>query len=417
MQPLAYRVRPKELSEYFGQSQLIGEGKPIRNMLIKQRVCSMIFYGPPGVGKTTLAEIIAHELSANFFSLSAVTAGVKEIRTVVEKAKKNESQQALLFLDEIHRFNKAQQDLLLPYVESGLLILIGATTENPYFSINNALLSRLSVFRLQHLTESEVLQLIDFVIQKDAFLSSLALQIAEEVKKAIFSLSSGDVRMALNILENVILAKKDNDSDTITLQDLKTLVPEKFHLIDRQGDYFYDQLSAFHKSVRGTDPDAALFWLVNMVESGCDPSVILRRMLCIASEDIGNADPRAITIALDAWQSFERLGLPEGLLPISQAVTYLAAAPKSNAAYMAYKNAKAHLKKLSNVEVPMHLRNVNPPGLPKAKAYLYPHNYDNAYVKQDYRNPDVTKQYYYPTNRGLEIKIKQKLEQIQQLKL
>jgi len=412
MQPLAYRQKPKKLDYYFGQSHLVGTGKPVRRMIENKQICSMILYGPPGIGKTTLAEIIAQEIDAVFHSLSAVTSGVKDIRSVVDDAKKNIDQQTILFLDEIHRFNKSQQDLLLPYVESGLLVLIGATTENPYFAINNALLSRTAVFKLNHLSIDDAVKVINHAIDSDILLIDMEINILDEVKQAIFDLSSGDARKILNILESLVIAKGYSGSIEITLADLKEIMPEKFHLIDNKGDYFYDQLSAFHKSVRGTDPDAALFWLANMIESGCDPVVILRRMLCIASEDIGNADPRAMTIALDAWQSFERLGFPEGILPLSQAATYFASAPKSNAAYMGYKLAKNHIKQLSSIEVPLHLRNIKPAGIPKGEVYKYPHDYPGAYVKQDYRSPELTEKYYHPVNRGLEIKIKHKLDQL-----
>lgn len=413
MQPLAYRQRPDSLEYYFGQSHIIAKGRPLYQMLKNHQIASMILFGPPGVGKTTLAEIIAKEIEADFQALSAVTAGVKDIRAVVNSAQKNTERQTILFLDEIHRFNKAQQDLLLPYVESGLLVLIGATTENPYFSINNALLSRVMVFRLQHLTLEEMVQIIDQAIKTDEILKPLNLSIEQQAKQGLYKLSSGDVRMALNLLESVVLSKNLNETKQITLEDLKAVMPEKHHLIDNQGDYFYDQLSAFHKSVRGTDPDAALFWLVNMVESGCDPTVILRRMLCIASEDIGNADPRALTVALDAWQSFERLGLPEGNLPLSQAATYLASAPKSNAAYIGYKKAKSHLKQFSSVEVPMHLRNIQPPGIKKQSAYQYPHDYEGGWVAQQYRPQNAEGMTYYePVARGLESTIKQKLDQL-----
>jgi putative ATPase len=413
MQPLAYRLRPKSLDNYFGQQHIVGFDKPLRKMLQKGQICSMILCGPPGVGKTTLAEIISNELDAEIYKLSAVTAGVKDIRKVVDLAQAS-NRTSILFLDEIHRFNKAQQDLLLPYIESGLIILIGATTENPYFVINNALLSRVTTFRLKHLDEPEAISVIDKALEADEFLLQQNLIISLGVKQAIYQMSSGDVRMLLNILESIAFTKDINSE--VTLEDLKSILPEKYHLIDNQGDYFYDQLSAFHKSVRGTDPDAALFWLVCMIDSGCDPVVILRRMLCIASEDIGNADPRAITLALNAWQSYERLGLPEGMLPISQAATYLASAPKSNAAYLGFKRAKADLKKSASIEVPLHLRNVHPAGVPKSAAYKYPHDYPNAFVDQTYRPDGFEDNYYQPTNRGLEIKIKQKIDNIRAMK-
>ncbi|GGF87460.1 MULTISPECIES: replication-associated recombination protein A [Cysteiniphilum] len=412
--PLAYRMRPKNIKDYVGQRHLLGEQKILTRMLDKSHIVSMIFYGDPGVGKTTLAKVLAHELSYHFIELSAVSAGVKDIKLAVESAKMHfaEHQQAtILFLDEIHRFNKSQQDALLPHVESGDLILIGATTENPFFSVNNALLSRLTVLRLKPLSLEDISELLQYVLIYDETLSAHELTLPDTVIEKIYHYAKGDCRQALNVLEMLFLMADTSQEKTVELNDelLNIALGENAHKLDKQGDYFYGQLSAFHKSVRGSDPDAAIFWLANMIESGADPLVIARRMLCIASEDIGNADPRALNIALDAWQSYERLGLPEGRLPLIQAAIYLASAPKSNASYMAYKNVFSDLKNHSDVSVPMHLRNVKPAGEVAGQSYKYPHDFPDAYVNQRYLPEGVTHQYYYPTDRGLESKIAQKL--------
>ncbi|WP_119344349.1 replication-associated recombination protein A [Facilibium subflavum] len=418
--PLAYRVRPQNLSEYIGQKHLVGDDKILSRMIAHHQVVSMVLYGDPGVGKTTLANLIAKALDYQFISLSAVTAGTKEIKMAVTNAKayNGETQKGtILFLDEIHRFNKTQQDALLPHVENGTLVLIGATTENPFFAINNALLSRLTVLRLKPLQYEDMAVLINNAIQKDSILSQDRITISDEVLEKIYHFSAGDCRKALNLLESMIfVCDKSADGYYLNARVLQAVLGEKAHYMDRKGDYFYDQLSAFHKSVRGSDPDAAIFWLANMIESGADPLVIARRMLCIASEDIGNADPRALSIALDAWQSYERLGLPEGRLPLIQAAIYLACAPKSNASYMAYKAVFKDLKNYANVSVPLHLRNVKPAGEKTSAKYQYPHDYPNAYVKQQYLPEGVQKQYYHPTDRGLEGKIQEKLKYLKLLK-
>ena len=410
--PLAFRRRPRTIADYFGQQHLLGQGRPLANMLKSGRITSMVLFGPPGVGKTALAEMIANMVQARWEALSAVSAGVNDVRAAVEKAREEPEATTILFLDEIHRFNKAQQDILLPHIESGLLTLIGATTENPHFALNNALLSRMVTFRLTPLDQQAISAIIEAAVQADSYLAGLSITLADGVKEAIYQLSGGDARVALNMLEGLVMMKDPERDIIVTRDDVIELVPEKRHLIDNQGDYFYDQLSAFHKSVRGTDPDAALFWLVNMVESGCDPAVLLRRMQCIASEDIGNADPRALSVALDAWQSYERLGMPEGILPLAQAATYLAAAPKSNAAYRAYQYARTHIRELSHIEVPMHLRQVTPPGTKKKQRYQYPHDFEGGYVAQHYRDPAYARRYYYPVARGLEETIRKKLARL-----
>ena len=415
--PLAYRMRPIKIQDYLGQQHLLGEKQILSRMLQAKRIVSMLFYGDPGVGKTTLAKLLARSLDYCFVELSAVTSGVKDIKGVVEQAKVQNKQKTVLFLDEIHRFNKTQQDALLPHVESGLITLIGATTENPFFAINNALLSRLTVLRLKPLQQHDIELLIEQAISQDEELQKYQITFEKDLKVQIFHISEGDCRKALNLLETAFMVSvnEEDKSAHIDMAILKVSAGEYAHKIDRGGDCFYDQLSAFHKSVRGSDPDAAIFWLANMIESGSDPLVIARRMLCIASEDIGNADPRALTIALDAWQSYERLGLPEGRLPLIQAAIYLAVAPKSNASYMAYKAVFSDLKNYTDVSVPLHLRNTKPAGQKAGEAYKYPHDYHNAWVKQQYLPTSIDAKYYKPTARGLESKISAKLQQLSAL--
>lgn len=416
LSPLAYRVRPVTLQEYVGQKHLLGTGKPLTTILSSGAIFSMLLYGPPGTGKTTLAHIIANESNSHIEALSAVTSGVKDIRKVVDIAEKKlevEQKNTILFLDEIHRYNKAQQDVLLPYLESGLLTLIGATTENPFFSMNNALLSRVTVFRLESLLKEDIEILLLNTCEKDEVLKEADIIIESKALESIYHLSGGDCRIALNLLESAFYSTERCDSKiTITKTSISNIAGNNAHKIDKGSDFFYDQLSAFHKSIRGSSPDAAVFWMANMIESGCDPFVLARRMLCIASEDIGNADPRALSVALDAWQALERLGLPEGTLPLSQAATYLASAPKSNAAYLSYKKARQDLKNHTQVEVPLHLRNIVPPGISRKESYKYPHDYDHAFVVQQYLPDGVSGEYYQPNSRGLETKIKQKLDSL-----
>ncbi len=413
MQPLAYRVRPKKLSEYVGQSHLVGEGKILLRMLAKNQLVSMVFVGNPGVGKTTLAKLLAGSLNWQFIELSAVQSGVKDIKLAVNKALESEKG-TVLFLDEIHRFNKAQQDALLPHVENGTLVLIGATTENPFFAINNALLSRMTVLRLNALSLDDIKSLVQHALITDEILKEHQISMDSEVIEHLYHISDGDSRRVLNLIESMfIISDPEEKRHHFTVDLLKSVAGEYAHKMDKGGDYFYDQLSAFHKSVRGSDPDAAVFWLANMIESGADPLVIARRMLCIASEDIGNADPKALTIALDAWQSYERLGLPEGRLPLIQAAIYLAVAPKSNASYLAYKSVFKDLKAQTQIEVPYHLRNIEVAGSAQVRAqYKYPHDYPNAYVKQQYLPDGVLGGYYKPNNQGLEIKISEKLKRL-----
>jgi len=414
--PLAYRMRPKCLSEYIGQTHILGKDKMLSALLASKKIISLILCGEAGIGKTTLVQLIAHTANCHFMSLSAVNAGVKDIKAAIGVAKDKRQQNhqgTVLFIDEIHRFNKAQQDSLLPDIESGLITLIGATTENPLFAINSALRSRLSILRLKPLSYEEIQTLLMRAIKEDEYLSSFEITMADKVVEKIYHFSAGDCRKALNFLESmVMIASVENHKITLSSDLLEQVIGELNHKMDHQGDYFYDRLSAFHKSIRGSDVDAAIFWLANMIDSGVDPAVIARRMLCIASEDIGNADPKALTVALDAWQAYERLGLPEGRLPLSQAALYLASVPKSNAAYLAYKNVMQVLKKTTQIDVPLHLRNIHPIGEETTDSYQYPHDYPEAYVSQQYLPKAVEKQYYFPTEYGLEAKIKARLQKL-----
>ncbi|CAN5415460.1 replication-associated recombination protein A [soil metagenome] len=422
-QPLATRMRPRMLDEFFGQKHLLSSGKPLRQAIDDRRLHSMILWGPPGVGKTTLARLMAARCQAELESLSAVLAGVKDIRAVIERAKERlPSRPTILFIDEVHRFNKAQQDVLLPHVEEGTITLIGATTENPSFELNNALLSRTRVYVLKALPADEILQAIDQAINdKERGLGAMALDFPPPLRKQLADAADGDVRRALNLLEIIAeLVAAEGNGGVVTEEIMKASLSDGVRRFDKGGEIFYDQISALHKSVRGSSPDAALYWLTRMLDGGCDPLYIARRVMRMASEDIGNADPRALTLALNAWEVQERLGSPEGELTLAQAVVYMACAAKSNAVYSAYNQAMEDAKRYGSLEVPIHLRNA-PTRLMKelgyGKTYRYAHNEPEAFAAGEKYFPEEMqeKQYYHPVARGLEIKIAEKLAYLHEL--
>jgi len=416
--PLAEFLRPKDISDIVGQDHILGEGQSLKVAIDSGNLPSMILWGPPGVGKTTIARVIANNVDAQFIALSAVLSGVKEIRESVEKAEfvsEQHSKKTILFVDEVHRFNKSQQDAFLPHIESGLIIFIGATTENPSFEVNSALLSRCQTYVLKTLSSKPLTKIIDKVLNgyKKISLDGLA-------REMILTYANGDARRLINLLEMLINSIKPKVDGVISKELVGKIISDKVRRFDKGGEQFYDQISAMHKSVRGSNPDASVYWLLRMIDGGADPLYLARRIIRISIEDIGLADPKAQTIALEAYQIFERLGYPEGELALVNAILYLSLAPKSNASYMAYNETKAFIKEHQQFDVPLHLRNAPTKlmeNLDYGKNYRYAHNEPDAYAAGVKYFPDEMNpiRFYNPTNRGLEIKIKEKLDYLKSL--
>ncbi len=417
--PLADRMRPTKLEEFVGQEHLLGEGKFLRILLDRKEIPSMIFWGPSGVGKTSLGWLIGKRLGLPFVTLSAVTIGIKEVKEIIQKSKLVKT---ILFIDEFHRFNKLQQDTFLPYVESGETILIGATTENPSFEIVAPLLSRMKVLTLSPLSEDEIVMILERALRQDSELNAPPTRVEGNALREIASLVTGDARKALNLLEisHTMAAKRNAAKPVIDHETVQEAYQKRVLVYDKRGEMHYDLISALHKSMRGSDPDAALYWLARIIEAGEDPLYVARRMARFASEDVGNADPQALSIAIAGMQAFHFLGAPEGYLALAQVCVYLSCAEKSNAIYTAYDGAVADVRKLPEYPVPLHIRNA-PTGLMKnlgyGRDYLYPHDYDDALTDQTHLPEQLKgRTYYEPKNRGYEAKFKEFLEKARKVR-
>lgn len=411
--PLPARMRPEKLEDFEGQEHIIGEGKLLRRAIESDRMSSVIFYGPPGTGKTALATVISKQTGSSFYKTNAVSSNVKELREIIEIGKRNlklYGKKTILLVDEIHRFNKAQQDVLMPDVEDGIIILIGTTTENPYFSVNSALLSRSQIFQFKPLNEKNIKNIIKRAIRdEEKGLGDIALKVDDEAIKHLARISDGDARKALNAFEIAAITTKPDKKGTVhvTLNEAEESIQKKAIVYDRDGDAHYDTISAYIKSMRGSDPDAALYWLAKMINAGEDPRFIARRLVICASEDVGNADPQALVISNAAMQTADFVGFPEARIPLAQATVYVACAPKSNAAYMAIDNALADVSDERTQEVPDHLKDASYKGaknLGHGQGYKYAHSFDDHFVRQEYMQRK--KKYYIPTDLGYEKKIK-----------